>query len=638
MPEERILIAEDERIIAEDIKGVLENFGYIVSSIVSSGTDAIRSAQEDSPDLVIMDIMLSGTMDGIEAAKSIHERFNIPIVFLTAYVDENLLKRAKAIKPFGYLLKPFQERELYSTIEIALSKNKKEMALVESEEFSKSLLDNTPNPILVINPDTSIRFVNPSFERLTGFSCQEIIGQKHPYSWWTKEQRERSQRDFMHSFCAEVKDFEQYYQNKNGECFRVLTNFTPVFRNGELKFCLSNWMDITEKMEAEKEKQALQAQLLQMQKMEAIGNLAGGIAHDFNNILSLIIGYTELARDEVSEGSQAWKDLKEVYQAGKRARDLVKHILAFSRQNEQEQKPTHIQPIVKQALKLLRPLLPANIEIRRHITATGMVLADSTQIEQVIINLCTNASQAMRERGGVLELRLEEMVLEGGLSRRLDLPPGTYLALTVHDTGHGIHGAIIDRIFEPYFTTKETGEGTGIGLAVVHGIVKKHGGAITVDSKPDKGATFQVLLPKCEDAEVREEPKEVAPPSGGMERILFVDDEPGIVNMGKRMLEGMNYEVVAITSSIKALEVFRKQQENFGMVITDMTMPKMTGDRLATELLSIRPGIPIILCTGFNERITQEKAKEMGIRKFVMKPLVMAELAEAVREVLDAKC
>ncbi|HUT84445.1 MAG TPA: response regulator, partial [Thermodesulfobacteriota bacterium] len=250
-----------------------------------------------------------------------------------------------------------------------------------------------------------------------------------------------------------------------------------------------------------------------------------------------------------------------------------------------------------------------------------------------------NAYHAMREQGGVLEVRLEELMLDDeAFAHQLDISLGPYLSLTVLDTGRGMDKAVRDRIFEPYFTTKRTGEGTGIGLTVVHGIVKSYGGAITVESEPGRGSIFQVLLPRLKGAVVEEEHKKVVLPPRGTERILFVDDEPALVNIGRRMLEGLGYEVVTSTSGIETLSTFRRQPENFDLVITDMTMPKMTGDRLAIELLGIRPGIPIILCTGFSERITGEKAKEIGIRKFVMKPLLMNDLAEAVREVLDAKC
>jgi PAS domain S-box-containing protein len=637
MPKARILIVEDERIIAEDIKRALKNFGYGVSSIVVTGKEAIGKAQTERPDLAIMDIMLSGTMDGIEAAKVIRERFNIPVVFLTAYVDDNLLARATITEPFGYLLKPFEDRELCSTIEIALYKKKAEMALIESEEFNKSLLDNVPNPLLVINPDTSIRFVNPAFERLTGLSSQEIIGRKAPYSWWTLEQRERSHRDLMDSLCIKVKDSEQYYQNKNGERFWVLTNSAPVFHNRELKFCLSNWMDITEKKKVEKEKQKLQAQLLQMKKMEAIGDLAGGIAHDFNNILTIILGNNEVALDDLPEDSPIRENILQAYEAGKRAKNLVKQILAFSRNEEQEPKPTKVCLIVSEALKLLRSSLPTTIKICEYIDSDSMAMVDPTQIHQVIMNLCTNAYYSMRESGGVLEVGVKDVELDDLYAiNSQGVKPGPYVRISVSDTGCGMERKVMDRIFEPYFTTKEIGQGTGMGLSMVHGIVKSHKGAITVYSEPGMGSTFHVYLPRIEITEATTENEKTALLPRGTERILFVDDEESIVDLVRKMLNRLGYIVTTRTDGLEALKVFLEQPDQFDLVITDMLMPNMTGAKLSRELMGICPDIPIILCTGFSELINEEKAKEMGIREFIMKPLIMSEMARVVRRVLDS--
>jgi len=631
----RILIVEDEAIVANDIQMRLKKLGYIPCAIASSGEEAIQKAAKMQPNLVLMDIVLKGQMNGIEAAQEIRERFGIPVVYLTAYADEKTLTRAKVTEPLGYILKSFGEGELHSSIEIALYKHEVEKKLKESEERYRELVQNANSIILRRDPQGIITFFNEFAQSFFGYTEDEILG-KNVVGTIVPE-TETTGRNLVAMIQDIVLHPERYSANenenmrRNGERVWVAwTNKAIRDKDGNIVEILCIGNNITEQ-------RRLQAQLIRSQKMEAIGTLAGGIAHDFNNILSLIIGYTELARDEVPEGSQLWEDLREVYQAGKRARDLVKHILTFSRQSEQEQKPIHIQPIVEEALKLLRPSLPTTIEIRKHLTATGMVLSDPTQIEQVIMNLCTNAYHAMRDRGGVLEVSLTDIELDSDFTaRHLDTHIGPYIRFTVSDTGHGIEKKDIDRIFEPYYTTKEKTGGTGMGLSVVHGMVKSYSGAITVYSEPGKGTTFNVFLPRCEDAEVREEPKEVALPPGGRERILFVDDEPALVDMDRRMLERLGYDVVTSTSGTEALEVFRKQPENFDLVITDMTMPKMTGDKLATELLSIRPGIPIILCTGFSERITGEKAKEMGIRKFVMKPLVKSELAKAVREVLDA--
>jgi CheY-like chemotaxis protein len=371
--------------------------------------------------------------------------------------------------------------------------------------------------------------------------------------------------------------------------------------------------------------------------MEAIGTLAGGIAHDFNNILSAIIGYAELSMMEIPEASEAKHNLEEVRNATRRARDLVKQILAFSHQTEQEKKPVQIKPIVKEAIKLLRASLPTTIEISQHVSPdAGIIVADPTQIHQLMMNLCTNAAHAMEEKGGTLAISLTNVDVDSATAAlHIGLESRPYLKLTVSDTGHGMTSDVMERIFEPYFSTREKGEGTGMGLAVVHGIVKSHGGTITVDSNPGQGSTFNVYIPQIEKEESPEpELIEVIPP--GRERILFVDDEDALVILGKKILEKLGYTVTTRTSSMEALELFRAQPDGFDFVITDMTMPNMTGDRLAKELLEIRNDIPILLCTGYSERISKEKANQIGICDFVMKPLEMGNLARTIRNVLDS--
>jgi CheY-like chemotaxis protein len=369
--------------------------------------------------------------------------------------------------------------------------------------------------------------------------------------------------------------------------------------------------------------------------MESLGTLAGGIAHDFNNILTSIIGFTQLAQYDLLSESQAQSSLAEVLKASDRAKDLVRQILAFSRQSEQEKIPLQIGPLVKETIKFIRSSVPTTIDIRHEIRKDlGTVLADATQIHQVLMNLCTNAAQAIGEKGGVIEVCVEEANIEtDAAANHPDLKPGPYVKLQVSDTGQGMGRAVMERIFDPFFTTKKQGEGTGMGLSVVHGIVKSHEGAITVDSKPGKGTVFEVFLPMS-----RTEAASEALPSGplptGNERILFVDDEQPIAEMGKQMLERLGYHVTARTSSVDALESFRARPQGFDLVITDYTMPNMTGAELSKELLRVRPDIPIILCTGFSEAFSKRNAGAMGIREHIMKPVVMHDLAEMVRKVL----
>ena len=376
-------------------------------------------------------------------------------------------------------------------------------------------------------------------------------------------------------------------------------------------------------------------QLRQAQKMEAIGTLTGGITHDFNNILAAIIGYTDLAIIDIPDGSKARYNLLEAKKAIRRAKELVNQILTFSRQSEQKLIPVKISIIIKEALKLLRASLPTTIEIHKHIERdTGTIKADPTQVHQVLMNLCTNAGHAMRENGGgILDVRLRNVSISK--KSEIDLDPGPYVKLTVSDTGHGITPDVLERIFDPYFTTKEKGEGTGLGLSLVHGIVKDHGGTITVESEPEKGTTFHIFFPRIEEAEKGADKVAEEPLPNGQERILFIDDEFALVDIGKQMLEYLGYKVTTKTDSLEALKLFQEQPHEFDLVITDMTMPNMTGEKLAKELMRIRPDVPIILCTGFCGQITEENAKEIGIKEFAMKPLVMEDLAKTIRKVLN---
>jgi two-component system, cell cycle sensor histidine kinase and response regulator CckA len=397
-------------------------------------------------------------------------------------------------------------------------------------------------------------------------------------------------------------------------------------------------LDITERKRAEDERKKLETQLVQSHKMEALGTLAGGIAHDFNNILSAIIAYTERGMQNASEPDKVRKNIDDVLKVTNRAKDLVKQILAFSRRTKHEFVQLKLDAAIKEPLKMLRALLPKTIEIRQNFLASGRVMADSTQIHQVVMNLCSNAAQAMDEKGGVLEVSLNKVdIQEDTDALALDLPHGSYFRLSISDTGHGMTPEVLERIFDPYFTTKEKGRGTGLGLSVVHGIVKSHKGAITCKSMPGQGTTFEIYLPEIEFKKEAMTSRTGTPSLNGSERILFIDDEQILVKATKERLRYLGYRVVTRTSSVDALDLFQKHPEQFDLVITDIIMPVMTGDKLALEFMKIRPDIPIILCTGYSEHMNEEKAKELGVREFLMKPFEIEDLAKSIRKVLDGK-
>ena len=384
-----------------------------------------------------------------------------------------------------------------------------------------------------------------------------------------------------------------------------------------------------------KERRETEKKLFQAHKLEAIGTLAGGIAHDFNNILSSIIGFTELAIDDAAKGSVQAENLQEVHIAGIRAKDLVLQILKFARQADEETRPLRVDVIVKEVLRLLRSSIPSSIEIRSAIESEALVLADPINVHQVLMNLCTNAAHAMPQ-GGVLDVKLCKTAFGAHDGPRpANLDAGEYLELTVADTGAGIPEEILPSIFEPYFTTKPPGEGTGMGLATVHGIISGYRGAITVESAPSEGTVFRVFIPVTEKRQQETGYQNETLPLG-TESILVVDDEVAITSMARQALGRLGYTVDTRSSSVEALALFRAKPETFDLVITDMTMPQMTGDRLIVELRSIRPDIRLILCTGYSKQLSEDRIASLGIQALIYKPIVKTDLAKTVRAVLDA--
>ena len=520
---------------------------------------------------------------------------------------------------------PGTKKSVVSMLDITDRKRaEEELALLAT------VIEQAAEGITITDKHGTVQYANPAYERISGYTREEMIGQSHRMLKGSSHDGSLPAEMMDTLARGDVWSGHMINEKKGGTTYKVEVSVSPIRdTTGAIMHYVAIERDVTHEAE-------LETQLHQAQKMEAIGTLAGGIAHDFNNILAAIMGYAEMALYDVPEGTQGRRNLEQVLKAGYRGKDLVKQIITFSRRSEQERRPMRVSPIAKETLKLLRASLPATIEIRQNIEArSGMVLADPTHIHQVLMNLCSNAAYAMREKGGVLEIRLSDVdVTSDGAASHLELDPGSYVKLTVVDTGHGMDRATIERIFDPFFTTKKPGEGTGMGLAVVHGIVKSCGGAIVVDSDPGEGATFEVFLPRIE-GDFLPETDLAAPMATGNERILFVDDEEDLVDMAQQMLERLGYSVVATTSSLEALEVFKAEPDHFALVITDQTMPHMTGADLAKELMRIRPDIPIILCTGFSEVITAEEAKAIGIREFVMKPFATREIAEIARHVLD---
>ncbi len=554
-----------------------------------------------------------------------------PIIQLNEAVDEMSRGNTSIKTPvnskdeFGALAMAFNEMT-----EKVCAREKK---ILESEKRFDLAMQFANDGLYDWNLKTNEIFYSPGWKRMLGYEDNEI---KNEFSEWERltnpEHVEASWLMLKEVIAGKRDRFEKELQmrHKNGQWVDILSRANIVFdENGEAIRVVGTHVDITDRKKMEVE-------LAQSHKMEAIGTLAGGIAHDFNNILAAILGYADMAKDDTPDHSPAKYQIEQVLKAGNRAKDLVKHILSFSRKEARERSTVQIYLLAKEALKLLRASIPTTIEIRENIDSQcGNILAEPTQIHQVLMNLCTNAAQSMDETGGVLEVGLFSAQLSADdLVNEPNMKSGHYVRLIVKDSGTGIDQNIIDRIFDPYFTTKDVGKGSGMGLAVVIGIVKSHDGMVTVDSKLGEGTTFNVYLPIVEE-QVKEEIEDAGPLLMGKEKILIVDDEETMVDMTKQRVERLGYQVTTKTSSIEALELFRSQPDAFDLVITDQTMPKLTGEQLAKELMDIRPNIPIILCTGYSSKVDAEKANLIGISAFIMKPVDKKELSLTIRNVLD---
>jgi len=512
-----------------------------------------------------------------------------------------------------------------------------EQALRESEQRFRELFDNMSSGVAIYDsPDNGKSFVFKDLNASGLASAQ-------------KKKNEIVGRDVREVFpgvesLGLFDVFKRVWQTGKSE-----HHPNSIYQDGRIELWVENYVcklpsgelvaiyeDTTARRQAEEAKEKLERLVLQNQKIESIGNLAGGVAHDFNNILYPIVGMAELLLDDLPPGSIERENAYEILKAGKRGRDLVRQILAFSRQSKREMMPVRIQQILKEVIRLGRSTIPSNIEIEQDIQIDcGLVMADPTQIHQVAMNLITNAYHAVEQTGGKITVRLQERDLGTADNGQTSLKPDRYARLSIADTGCGIDPTVMDKIFEPYFTTKGPGKGTGLGLSVVHGIIKEHGGDIKVTSQVGKGSTFDVFFPLVKKHAQIAISENGAESKGGAESILLVDDEASIVRLEKQMLERLGYRVVSRISSQDALDAFKANPDKYDLVITDMNMPNMTGDQLAKALIAIRSDLPVIICTGFSEKIDQETAVSIGISGFLMKPIVKSEMAQMVRKALD---
>lgn len=645
----RILIVEDHPGQLEILAGLLGKEGYPVLG-VSTVAEALKYAKGEKFLVAVVNLQVPDA-SGIQLFHLL-KRMNgrIRVIMNSAFADLNLVEEGvngdtvtylkQAVSPselLGHIRRVFREQIIgyIQDLETALAERTAELA--ERDERLGKLVEHINEVFWISTSDQSeILYVSPRYETMWGRSCASLF--QDPRSLWNAVHPQEQERLLTHQSEANVAGFQ-------GECRIVrpdnsirwvrIRTFPLKNPDGDILYLAGVAEDITEQKSLEEALTKTERQFRQSSRMEAIGTLAGGIAHDFNNILTAILGYTELALATVAKGSRTQRNLQEVLTAGHRAKHLVLQILAFSRQTGQGKKPTPIHMIIREALKLLRATIPSTIEIRQSLKTEATILADPTQMHQVIINLCTNAEYAMRETGGILKISLKDVEVTEDLARMISgLQVGPHVQLTVKDSGTGMTSEILERMFDPFFTTKPIGEGSGMGMAVAHGIITGHGGAIVVDSVVNKGTKIEVYLPTI-PTPVWERVMDHGPIPIGKETILFVDDEETIVHLGKELLTQLGYTVEVYTNSVEALGAFRHDPHRFDLVITDQTMPVLTGEALSRELLQIRPDLPIILCTGFSHIMSAEKAKALGIQAYLMKPLAIRDLVPIIRHVLD---
>jgi len=656
-PRPTILVIDDDEDVRQSFIYYLEDLNYKVLA-AENGQVGLELFEHQGADLVLVDLRMP-EMDGLEVLA--HITYTSPdtpqiVVSGTGVISDAV--EALHRGAWDYLLKPIEDlsvlahvvetsleksrlkrenRQYQEHLEQMVAKQTQELKqanahLQENELQFRSILDNIQTGIVIVEMKSlKIVYANPTAGRMAGKPVEEIVNSHcrdifGPIgeSGWTFSDPDQG-----------IESLERFMITADKKQIPILTTINhTVYRDREC--LLASIFDLSEQKRAEADKAALETHLRRSQKMEALGTLAGGIAHDFNNILGAIIGYAELCYLDLDDPDHPfYQRLKSILHAANRAKELVAQILTFSRIQEHILTPVSIAPIVKEALKLLNASLPAHIELTQRIASYEQVLADPAQIHQVIMNLCTNAYHAMEEKGGLLTVSLCSVVLDRKTYiSHANLPPGNYLELIVADTGTGMSAAVLEKIFDPYFTTKDKNKGTGLGLSVVHGIVKSYAGAITVNSTPGKGTSVHVLLPATdESAEIKEGTPNRLP--RGSEKIILVDDEKDLVDIGSQMLDKLGYDVTGVVGSLEALKIFKQSPQRFDLVITDLNMPTMAGNQLTEEMIRIRPDIPIIICTGFSERFDEKRARMLGVRKVIMKPMAVNILAQAVRDVLD---
>ncbi len=644
----KILLIEDDVDHVFFIKKVLNSERYIIT-IIDDGKKGLEYLIDatNTPDVILLDYHLP-SMDGLDILKETHQRdSNFAFIFLTVNTDVNVAVEAMKMGALDFLPKtrmfyknlPAMIEKVYEINRNRIEHRIMEKALKQSEEKYRSILESIEEGYYETDLDGNFTFLNDALcimlktsrDNIIGANYQKFIKSKYAKNLYISYNKVYITRE-------PVKDLELEILIPDSKKSYIETSaYLIINSEGEITGFRGIVRDITEKKHADAERQKLESQLQQARRLESIGTLAGGIAHDFNNILVPILGYAEMILDEMPKDSEMHRKVDTIIKAAQRAKNLVQQILTFSRQTDKKKSPFNVLPVIKETLKLLRASIPVTIKIIQNILIENdeLILGEPIQIHQIVMNLCTNAYHAMENTGGTLKINLSEVELDIADLQNKNMKPGKYIKLVFSDTGHGMAPEIVKRIFEPFFTTKRSEKGTGMGLSVVHGIVNDLGGSINVFSEPQKGSSFHVYLPIVEMSVEEKSTETSNRVLTGNEKILIVDDDIDITEIEQMMLEELGYKVTKCTSSEEALEEFSSSPDKYDLVITDMTMPGMTGDKLAQKIFEIRQDIPIILCTGFSEHINEEKARSIGIHAFLIKPVRKMEFCSTIRSVLD---
>jgi len=642
----KILVVEDEGIVAEDIFQSLENMGYKVPKVVSSGQEAIQKIPDLQPDIVLMDIVLRGTLNGIETSKRIKKQFDIPIIYLTAYADRDTLEKAKKTEPYGYLLKPFDDRELRITIEMAIYKHHMERVLREREAYFSTTLKSIIDGVITTNKAGRISFMNPVAEVLTGIPMvdaydkpvNEILTfEKGKYGNRISPTFDKILQEGIYLSLVE----NVWLVNKAGDRIPVENSGSPIKDGrGEIIGAVIVIQDITEKNRLDEEKERIRQELLQSQKMEAVGKLAGGIAHDFNTLLTAMQGFTDMALMRVDSSEPMHDELVQVKNAAQSAAELTKQLLLFSQKHPLESKPLILNKPVEQLIKMLERLIGESIAVQTELDPKlWTIMGDKSTLEQVLMNLAVNAREAMPS-GGTLTIQTENAELDEIAVAGLEGAwAGQFVCLSVADTGTGIPSKIRHRIFEPFFTTKGSGKGTGLGLSVVYGIVKEHNGWLHVYSELNKGTVFKIYIPAIEAKieKTRSTKSKVKPVTYVKKSVLVVEDQEGAREFTHRALNKMGFDVTSVETANEALRIFQQKRANVDIVISDVELPDLTGIELVDQLIEKKKNLKVLLCSGY----TDEKSRWPIIRKrgfrFLQKPYGFSELMDVMDEFFPNK-